>query len=151
MEIKVQTIRRGFAALMVTAFATGYLAAGLDEQSADAHGMSVADYSASSYLQTVSQGRSTAALGNAKADGQITWAVKSELLAAPELQSSSIVVETQDAKVTLSGAVSHEGQARQAIEVARRVTGVKHINSRLVVNDGESSREIEAMWRRLSI
>lgn len=139
MEIKLESVCRGFAALMVMAMAAGYLAAG------------VAPATDVQHLQTAGEAAPTSGHDSLKDDGRITWAVKSELLAVPELESSSILVETQDAQVTLSGAVPHTRQAHRAIEVAGRVAGVKRINNRLVVSDGDAAREIDAMWRRLSV
>ncbi len=160
MEISRVAACRGFAGLMVLAFAMGYVSAA--PESAVAHeGVATTLALAGSELRESESDRSAelpvwpflVSRGSAAAstDSRITRAVKSELLASPELQTSSILVETQDAQVTLSGAVAYAGQARHAVEVASRVAGVKRINSRLVVSEDDAAREIEAMWRRLSI
>ena len=66
-------------------------------------------------------------------DSVITTKVKAELLAAPDISSLAIKVETVKGVVQLSGFVNNKEQASKAVEIARSVQGVKSVNDSLVV------------------
>jgi hyperosmotically inducible protein len=69
----------------------------------------------------------------ATSDAATTAAVKTALIAAPDLSALTIDVDTRDSVVTLNGTVKTEAQKAQAVEVASRVSGVKSVVNNLSV------------------
>jgi osmotically-inducible protein OsmY len=84
-----------------------------------------------------SAGRRTAeAAGKAGAavtDAALTSAVKSKLLADPDVSGLKIDVDTSNSVVTLSGNVSTKAEADEAIRLARTTEGVTDVVSKLNV------------------
>lgn len=60
-------------------------------------------------------------------DTVITTKVKSKLLGTKELKSTEINVETFKGRVQLSGFVSNAQAAQTAVDVTRRVSGVRSV------------------------
>lgn len=66
-------------------------------------------------------------------DSVITTKVKASILAAPELKSMGIHVETEKGVVMLSGFVNNKAEADQAIAAAKTVEGVTSVKSAIKV------------------
>lgn len=66
-------------------------------------------------------------------DQRITASVKTKLLADPEVSGLDINVDTFKGTVTLKGAVDHQGEADEAMQLAQSVNGVQKVQSKLVV------------------
>lgn len=66
-------------------------------------------------------------------DSAITAEVKAKLLAADDMPSMSISVETNDGIVRLTGDVEVQSQIADAERVARQVKGVKSVQNDLIV------------------
>lgn len=66
-------------------------------------------------------------------DSTITTKVKASILGTPKLRSHQISVETFKGVVQLSGFVDSSEAATRAVEVARKVKGVKMVNNSLIV------------------
>lgn len=64
-------------------------------------------------------------------DTVITAAVKTALLANPEVRSLDLKVETRKGEVLLSGFVESQGQIDRATTVTRGVSGVKSIQNKM--------------------
>jgi hyperosmotically inducible protein len=62
-------------------------------------------------------------------DSVITTKVKTAILNDPDLKVAEINVETFKGAVQLSGFVSSQAAANKAVEVARRVGGVKSVKN----------------------
>lgn len=62
-------------------------------------------------------------------DTVITTKVKAAILDEPSLKSAEINVETFKGVVQLSGFVNSQGDINKAVEVARRVSGVKSVKN----------------------
>jgi hyperosmotically inducible protein len=75
----------------------------------------------------------TRAAAQATDDAGVTAKVKTALIAASELNSKSINVDTQNGVVTLSGTVPEKVQVERAAQVAQTVGGVKRVDNRLAV------------------
>ena len=67
------------------------------------------------------------------ADATITSAVKTKLLADPQVGGLKINVDTKDNVVTLSGTVKTAAERDEAIRLAKTTTGVKDVVSKLIV------------------
>jgi len=84
-----------------------------------------------------SAGRKTAeAAGKAGAvvtDAALTSAVKAKLLADPDVSGLKIDVDTSNGVVTLTGNVSTQAEADEAIQLARTTEGVRDVASKLNV------------------
>ncbi len=66
-------------------------------------------------------------------DSILTSKVKLSILGDPKLKSFDIGVETFKGVVQLSGFVSSSEAATRAVDLARRVRGVKQVNNSLIV------------------
>lgn len=66
-------------------------------------------------------------------DTVITAKVKADLLADPQLKSMAISVETFKGRVQLSGFISSPQVAERAVEVTRKVPGVRDVVNNLLV------------------
>ena len=66
-------------------------------------------------------------------DTVITTKVKSALLAAKDIKSTQISVETFKGRVQLSGFVSSRHDADRAVEVTRTVPGVKSVSNQMLI------------------
>lgn len=70
-------------------------------------------------------------VGAELADATITARVKTALLADPDVEGLRIDVDTKDAVVTLRGTVADPAQSERALDIARRVDGVRSVQSAL--------------------
>jgi osmotically-inducible protein OsmY len=77
--------------------------------------------------------RAGSAIADATADGRITTAIKSKLVAESALSVFSIHVETTDGLVTLSGTVNSHDQIGRAVQIALETDGVVKVVSTLQV------------------
>jgi osmotically-inducible protein OsmY len=66
-------------------------------------------------------------------DSVVTTKIKSSIIADPKLKATQISVETFKGVVQLSGFVNSSEAANRAVELARRVKGVKQVNNSLIV------------------
>src|SRR6185503_742342 len=66
-------------------------------------------------------------------DSVITGKVKAAVLEEPSLKSAEINVETYKGKVQLSGFVRSRTDINKAVEVARKVEGVKSVDNSMIV------------------
>jgi osmotically-inducible protein OsmY len=66
-------------------------------------------------------------------DSVITGKVKAAVLEEPTLKSAEINVETYKGKVQLSGFVRSRTDINKAVEVARKVEGVKSVDNSMIV------------------
>ena len=66
-------------------------------------------------------------------DSVLTTKVKTAIIGDPKLKSFQISVETFKGVVQLSGFVNSSAAANRAVELARRVKGVKQVNNSLIV------------------
>lgn len=71
--------------------------------------------------------------GTVTSDAEITSAVKTKLLADRKVSGLKIDVDTDNHVVTLTGPVQTAAQKAEAVRVARRTHGVKHVVSRLTI------------------
>ena len=74
--------------------------------------------------------------GKSTDDTALAALVKSVLVAEPGLKASSIQVEATAGAVTLHGTTESGGDREKAVQVASRVTGVKSVESKLIVLKG---------------
>lgn len=65
--------------------------------------------------------------------GIITSKVKAELLGDPNVKSLDIAVVTRDDEVLLSGFVDNQAQMDRAVEIARRVEGVRRVSNEMSI------------------
>ena len=66
-------------------------------------------------------------------DAATTMRVKRAIYDDPSLKVMDISVSTVDGVVELSGTVKNRGQGNKAVQVARKVEGVKRVKSELTV------------------
>lgn len=66
-------------------------------------------------------------------DQTIETKVKAALLGAPDVSGTSISVEVGRGEVQLSGFVKSKAEVQRAIELARRVDGVKNVINKMSV------------------
>jgi hyperosmotically inducible periplasmic protein len=66
-------------------------------------------------------------------DSVLTTKVKAALLEEKNLKSLDISVESTDGVVTLSGKVASSAQIKQAVDVTKRVKGVKDVHNSLTL------------------
>jgi osmotically-inducible protein OsmY len=78
-------------------------------------------------------GRTTASTGEHIDDSIITTKVKASILGDSKLKLLQISVETFKGVVQLSGFVNSNEAASRAVELTRRVRGVKQVNNSLIV------------------
>ena len=71
--------------------------------------------------------------GQAASDAWITAKVRTVLLFSKEAEGSDIKVSTDNGKVTLTGTVTSQAQAKRIVEITRDIQDVKEVNSALVV------------------
>lgn len=76
-------------------------------------------------------------------DSAITAKVKSALLNDDSIKSTDISVKTEKGVVTLSGFVTSQAQAEQAVSAAGKVEGVASVSDKLHVKDA-SSQSVKA-------
>ena len=69
--------------------------------------------------------------GETLTDQRITTTVKTQLLAASDVPGRDINVDTDKSVVTLRGFVREPQEARRAVEIARSVSGVREVVSKL--------------------
>jgi len=66
-------------------------------------------------------------------DQRITSTVKTKLIADQTVSGLDINVDTFKSNVTLKGVVDNQDEVTQAMKIARNVSGVKGVTSKLVV------------------
>jgi hyperosmotically inducible protein len=71
--------------------------------------------------------------GEVLGDAGITTAVKTKLLADPDVSGLKIDVDTTDAVVTLKGEVTSAVEKRRAVEIAKETKGVKSVKDQLKI------------------
>ncbi|GGD27166.1 molecular chaperone OsmY [Franconibacter daqui] len=76
-------------------------------------------------------------VGNFMDDSAITAKVKAALVDDENIKSTDISVKTEKSVVTLSGFVESQGQAEQAVKIAKGVEGVQSVSDKLHVRDGK--------------
>ena len=74
-----------------------------------------------------------ATTGDYLGDARTTSKVKTAIYNEPELKVMSIHVATEEGVVTLSGTVKSRAERSKAIQVARKVEGVKQVKNDLTV------------------
>ncbi len=72
-------------------------------------------------------------------DTVITAAIKTALLANPEVRSFDLLVETRKGEVQLSGFVDSQVQIDRATAVAKNVTGVKSVQNKMTLKGSPAS------------
>ena len=91
---------------------------------------------AKSQLTTAKAGRPASkkeSAGEYADDSFITAKVKAAVLEEPSLKSAEINVETSKGRVQLSGFVRSRADINKAVEVAKRVKGVKEVNNDMIL------------------
>ena len=71
--------------------------------------------------------------GDFLGDTRTTTRVKTAIYNEPELKVMAIHVSTEDGIVTLSGKVKTRGERSKALQVARKVEGVKQVKNDLTI------------------
>jgi hyperosmotically inducible periplasmic protein len=71
--------------------------------------------------------------GDVMGDAGITTAVKTKMLADPDVAGLKIDVDTKDSIVTLTGNVTSTAEKKKAIELAKETSGVKSVIDRLKI------------------
>ena len=74
-----------------------------------------------------------ATTGDFLSDSRTTSRVKTAIYNEPELKVMSIHVATEEGVVTLSGTVKSRAERTKALQVARKVEGVKQVKNDLAV------------------
>ena len=74
-----------------------------------------------------------ASMGGFFGDAALTTKVKTAIFNEPDLKVMGISVSTEENVVTLSGNVKTRAERARAIQVARKVEGVKAVKSELTV------------------
>ncbi len=77
-------------------------------------------------------------VGNFMDDSSITAKVKAALVDHDSIKSTDISVKTNKKVVTLSGFVTSQAQAEEAVKVAKSVEGVTSVSDKLHVRDSKS-------------
>lgn len=90
-------------------------------------------FSLISILNGCAGGRTYESTGEYLDDSVVTSKVKASILADPKLKVSQINVETFKGVVQLSGFVNTSDMAKRAVDLTRRVKGVKQVNNSLIV------------------
>lgn len=72
-------------------------------------------------------------------DSVITTAVKSALLADPDVKSFDLKVETRKGEVQLSGFVDNQAQIDRASAIAQNVSGTRTVQNRMNLKGGATS------------
>jgi hyperosmotically inducible protein len=72
-------------------------------------------------------------VGTVMGDAGITTAVKTKLLADPDVSGLKIDVDTANGVVTLSGNVNTAAEKRRAVELAKETTGVSSVKDQLKI------------------
>jgi len=72
-------------------------------------------------------------IGDAASDATITGAVKTKLLADPDVAALKIDVDTTNGVVTLTGNVKTAAERDEALRIARETDGVKSVVDRLTI------------------
>ena len=68
-------------------------------------------------------------------DADITASVQGKLAKDPMLAGSNITVITNGGVVTLDGTVNSQGQADEAVKIAKAENGIKNVQSKLTINN----------------
>lgn len=66
-------------------------------------------------------------------DASISARVKATLMNDPQVDARNINIETHAGVVTMTGSVKSKADEAHAIELARRVSGVRDVQSRLTI------------------
>jgi hyperosmotically inducible periplasmic protein len=75
----------------------------------------------------------TSAAGDALSDAGITTAVKTKMLADPDVGGLKIDVDTASGIVTLTGNVNSPAEKRRAVEIAKGTDGVKDVKDNMKI------------------
>lgn len=78
-------------------------------------------------------GKDDRTVGEIADDAAITTKVKAKLIAAKDIKSLNINVDTRYQVVTLNGKVRSNDEARRAVHIAEEVGGVKRVISKLKI------------------
>ncbi len=78
-------------------------------------------------------------IGNELDDSVVTTSVKAALLAEASIKSMDLKVETSKGVVQLSGFVNDTAQVDRAVAVTQAVAGVKEVQNRLVLKQGDTT------------
>lgn len=81
--------------------------------------------------------------GEVVTDAAITSAVKTKLLADPDVKGLKIDVDTRNGVVTLAGAVHTAAQRAEAVRLARGTKGVKNVTNKLVLDTAATTGRVE--------
>ncbi len=81
----------------------------------------------------------TSTMGNELDDSVVTTSVKAALLAEESIKSMDFKVETNKGVVQLSGFVNDAAQIVRAVAVTQAVAGVKEVQNRLVLKQGNTT------------
>jgi hyperosmotically inducible protein len=71
--------------------------------------------------------------GDVAGDAAITAKVKTALLADPDVKALQIDVDTHGGVVTLNGTANGRNNVDKAVQIAKRVDGVKSVENRMTV------------------
>ena len=82
---------------------------------------------------------SATAVGASIDDSVVTTKVKSALFADPDVKSFDIKVETRQGVVQLSGFIDSQTRVERALDIARRVEGVKSVENHMTVKGDATS------------
>lgn len=80
-----------------------------------------------------SQGEQQSSTGAYLDDAAITTKVKTAIFNEPSLKVFDVGVKTEDGVVYLSGNVKSRAEMAKAVEVARKVNGVKSVKNELTI------------------
>ena len=72
-------------------------------------------------------------IADATADARLTGAIKTKLIAEPNLSAGKINVDSRSGEVTLAGSVATTNQLVRAINIALQTEGVRKVTSTLTV------------------
>ena len=132
----MKTFSKGFLAVIVLASVLG-LAACKQEGEAEKAGKKVdqaVEQAGKKVDQTTDQaGRKMDQAGEYMDDAAITAKVKAEIASDPMLKMFQITVTTTKSVVRLSGVVDSQQSLDRALEITRKVNGVKMTENQLVV------------------
>ncbi|MCA1592502.1 MAG: BON domain-containing protein [Acidobacteria bacterium] len=90
-----------------------------------------------SYSEEAKKGGHT--VGSGVNDGWLWTKVRAALLSADDLRDSTINVDVDNAVVTLRGTVANGNQKIRAVDVAKKVDGVKSVTNKLEVANAGSN------------
>lgn len=99
------------------------------ERAQDAAAAAARDDQATTATQDQATPPAQGATDQPMGDAWITTKVKSDLLATPDVSGLAIDVDTKNGVVMLKGEVASKAQADKAVAVAKKIDGVKKVDS----------------------